>query len=277
MKRPSAILVPDLEWSAKMRAQIAITAILIGGVRARADDDLATRHWTVHGVNRIALVHAPADAKAHPTPVVFAFHGHGEKARDAANHFAIHKHWPQAIVVYMQGMPTAAGNDPDGKKSGWQYHAGENDNRDVKFFDAVVADFRREFKVDNKRIYVAGFSNGAGFTFVLWSLRGDQIAAVAPCAMHASERMIATFKPKPMLQIAGRNDPKQKLSAQEQTVLEVAKLNQCGNGQTWEKKGTIYPSKIGMPVVLFVHPGRHEVPKEAPSIIVKFFKAHRSG
>jgi polyhydroxybutyrate depolymerase len=260
-----------------MRGLVTFAAILIGSVTARAEDELATRHWTVHGVTRVALVHAPADAKIHPKPVVFVFHGHGQKARNAANEFAIHKHWPHAIVVYMQGVPTAAGNDPDGKKFGWQYHAGENDNRDVKFFDAVLADFRRELKVDDKRIYVTGFSNGAGFTFVLWSLRGDQIAAVAPCAMHASEKMIATFKPKPMLQIAGKNDPQQKISEQEKTVSEVARLNQCGKGQPWEKKGTIYPSKNGTPVALFVHPGRHEVPKEAPSIIVKFFKAHALG
>lgn len=191
---------------------------------------------------------------------------------DAEKEFAIHKHWPEAIVVYMKGVPTAAGNDPQGKQSGWQYHVGENGNRDVKFFDAVLASLRREFKVDDKRVYVAGFSNGGGFSFVLWATRGDQIAAVASCAMHTSDKMISTFKPKPLLQIAGKKDPLQKLPSQEATVKAVATLNQCGKCQPWNKKSVIYPSAIGAPVVLFVHPGGHEVPKEAPGIIVRFFK-----
>ncbi len=255
-----------------MRRFLSFAVVLIAGPMACADDDLQTRHWTVDGVNRVALMHASADAKVHPTPVVFAFHGHGGTMHDAANAFAIHKHWRDAIVVYMKGVPTAAGNDPAGKQSGWQYHVGENGNRDVKFFDAVLAGLRHEFKVDDKRIFVTGFSNGGGLAFVLWSTRGDQIAAVAPCAMHAPEKMISTFKPKPMLQIAGKNDPLQKLPVQEKTVNEVARLNQCGDGQPWALKCTMYPSKIGAPVVLYVHPGGHEVPRDAPSLIVRFFK-----
>ena len=191
---------------------------------------------------------------------------------DAAKDFAIHTHWPEAIVVYMNGVPTPAGNDPQGKKSGWQYRAGENDDRDVKFFDAVLARLRREFKVDSRRIYVTGFSNGGGFAFVLWSTRGEKIAAFAPSAMHAVEKISSHNKPKPMFQIAGKNDPLQTLSVQEKTVEAAAKLNQCGEGQPWHKKCTLYPSKIGTPVILYAHPGGHEVPRDAPSLIVKFFK-----
>jgi polyhydroxybutyrate depolymerase len=257
-----------------MRRLLSFVVILIGGPMACADDNLETRHYTVDGVTRVALVYASADAKARPVPVVFAFHGHGGTAHDAAHAFAIHEHWPEAIAVYMKGVPTVAGNDPTGKQSGWQYHVRENGDRDVKFFDAVLESLRHEFKVDDMRIYVTGFSNGGGFAFVLWSTRGDQIAAVAPCAMHTSEKMISTFKPKPMLQIAGKNDPLQKLPSQEKTVNDVAKLNQCGKGQPWDKKCTIYPSKINAPVVLYVHPGGHEVPRDAPSIVVRFFKNH---
>ena len=225
-------------------------------------------------MRRAALLHAPGDAKVHATPVVFAFHGKGGTMHDAAKDFAIHKHWPQAIVVYMQGAPAAVGNDQEAKKTVWQYHAGEHGDRDLKFFDTVLAALRSEFKVNDQRIYVAGFSNGGGFVFLLWAMRGDQIAAVSPCAMHAAAKMIPTFKPKPMFQIAGKDDPFQKLPVQEKTVEEIAKLNQCGEGRPWEKKCTIYPSKIGDPVVLYVHSGGHEVPRDAQSLIVRFFKNH---
>jgi polyhydroxybutyrate depolymerase len=242
--------------------------------RPAAADNLETRHWTIDGVDRVALVHVPAMAKASPRPVVFAFHGHGGTANQAAKAFAIHKHWPQAIVVYMEGLPTAAGNDPEGKQSGWQYNAGENDDRDVKFFDAVLGDLHQDLKVDDKRVYAIGFSNGGGFTYVLWSLRGDQISAVVSCAMRASRKLISTFKAKPLLQIAGNEDTLQPVSEEEKTVLAVAKLNECGEGRPWGTRTgcTIYPSETGTPVVFFVHSGGHEVPKEAPSRIVEFLK-----
>ena len=52
------------------------------------------------------------------------------------------------------------------------------------------------------------------------------------------------------------------------------KLNQCGEGQPWDKDKncTLYPSKIGAPVITAIHPGTHTFPKEAPAVIVKFFK-----
>jgi polyhydroxybutyrate depolymerase len=235
---------------------------------------LATHHWTIDGVRRVALVHSPVDAKVNPAPVVFVFHGHGGTMNEAAKNFAIHRHWPQAIVVYMNGLPTAAGNDAKGEKSGWQYHARENGDRDLKFFDAVLINLRQNFKVDEKRVYAVGFSNGGGFAFVLWSTRSDQVGAVVSCAMRASPKMISTFQPKPLLQIAGEEDKLQSVSDQKKTVLEVSRLNECGEGRPWGTKTncTIYPSKIGAPVVFVVHSGGHEVPKEAPSIITEFLK-----
>jgi polyhydroxybutyrate depolymerase len=261
--------------SLTMTVTVALAGTAVANTERAADDDFETRNWTVDGVERAALVHVPAEANVNPTPVVFAFHGHGGTTDQAANQFAIHRHWPEAIVVYMEGLPTAAGNDPEGKKSGWQYNPGENDDRDVKFFDAVLDDLRQNLKVDDKRVYAVGFSNGGGFTYVLWSTRGDQITAVVSCAMHAPKKLISTFKAKPLLQIAGNADKLQSVSVQEETVIAVAKLNECDEGRPWGDKMdcTIYPSKIGASVVFFVHSGGHEVPKEAPSRIVEFLKS----
>ena len=156
--------------------------------RPSAADNLETRHWIIDGVKRVALVYVPAKAKENPTPVVFAFHGHGGTMKEAAKEFAIHKYWPQAIVVYMKGLPSAAGNDPKGEQSGWQYNAGENGDRDLKFFDAVLADLRQSLNVDDKRVYAIGFSNGGGFTFVLWSGAGikSQRSCRARCTLQKS-------------------------------------------------------------------------------------------
>jgi hypothetical protein len=80
------------------------------------------------------------EGQGKPTPVVFVFHGHGGTAFQAGRSFAMHKHWPEAISVYLQGLNTPGKlTDPEGKKPGWQHGAGAEGDRDLKLFDAVMA------------------------------------------------------------------------------------------------------------------------------------------
>ena len=230
----------------------------------------------VDGVTREALVYAPAAAKEKSTPVVFVFHGHGGNMRQAARGFAMNQHWPEAISVYPQGLNTPGRlTDPEGKKPGWQHTVGAQADRDLKFFDAVLARLKADYKVDGKRIYSTGHSNGGGFTYLLWAARGDRFAALAPSAAAAA-RTSPQLKPRPVLHVAGENDPLVKFAWQQETINALRKLNQCGGGQPWEgEKGcTEYPSKLGVPVVTFTHPGTHQFPAAAPAIIMKFFKQH---
>src|SRR5262245_2152592 len=123
-------------------------AVTLGGVSVAAADGPEHRHWAVDGVRREALVYVPAGAKRHATPVVFAFHGHDGTMRSAEKEYAIETHWTEAIVVYMQGLPTPTKTDPKGKQPGWQYHVGDQGDRDLHFFDAVLTDLRHRYKVD---------------------------------------------------------------------------------------------------------------------------------
>ena len=130
------------------------------------------KKWIVDGVDRVALVYAPSTAAASPTPVVFAFHGHGGTMQHAARMFAYHKHWPEAIVVYLQGLHTPGKlTDPEGIRPGWQHGAGAEQDRDLKFFDVILAKQKLDYQVDGSRIYSTGHSNGSGFTCLLWSRR----------------------------------------------------------------------------------------------------------
>ena len=123
----------------------------------------AEREWKVGSDARKALVCIPPTASKESTPLVFAFHGHGGTMGHAARTFAYQKQWPEAIVVYMQGLNTPGKlTDPEGKKSGWQPAQGDQQDRDLKFFDAVLASLKSDYKVDEKRIYATGHSNGNG-------------------------------------------------------------------------------------------------------------------
>lgn len=276
-----------------MRQYIAFAIVVFVSLLAAAEE-LPRREWKIDGVTREALVYAPPTAKTAPSPVVFAFHGHGGNINRAATAFGYQKLWPEAVVVYMQGLNTpGALTDPEGKKPGWQKAPGEQNDRDLKFFDAVLETLKKEYRVDEHRIYATGHSNGGGFTYVLWAARGDVFAAVAPCAAaapigvvpadlpaaaarvaEAGKKAMSNLKPKPVLHMAGENDPLVKFAWQQRTIEGLKKLNGCGEGKPWGDHCTLYPSATGTPVVTYIHAGGHGVPPDVPAVIAKFFKEH---
>jgi polyhydroxybutyrate depolymerase len=246
---------------------------MAGGQEPNSANPLARREWTVEGGQREGLVAAPAGAKTSPSPVVFAFHGHGGTMRNAARMMPYHVLWPEAIVVYPQGLNTPGRlTDPEGRRPGWQHAAGEQNDRDLKFFDAMLASLKADYKVDERRIYSTGHSNGGGFTYLLWATRGDKLAAVAPSA-SAALRRLGDLKPKPVLHVAGEQDPLVKFEWQRLTIERLKQINGCEKeGASWAKSCTQYPSKNGTPVVTLIHPGDHKFLAEAPPLIVRFFK-----
>ncbi len=252
--------------------------MLAGSTLARAaESPLTERNWTVEGVTRTALVHVPESASRSAAPIVFAFHGHGGTMNQAARSFSYHTIWPEAIVIYMQGLNTPGKlTDPEGKRPGWQPGRGDQEDRDLKFFDAVLATLKSDYKTDDKRIYATGHSNGGSFTYLLWATRGDVFAAVAPSAAVPGLE-IRNLKPKPVLHVAGETDPLVKWEWQKRTMEALKKLNGVdGEGTEWAKAGdltcTIYQSKTGTPFVSAINPGGHKFPSEAPAMIVKFLK-----
>ncbi|MBL9212127.1 MAG: prolyl oligopeptidase family serine peptidase [Opitutaceae bacterium] len=256
------------------RRWLGLAALLTGlaGVVPAAETTVR-RTWTVDGVEREGLLHLPAKATTQPVPLVFAFHGHGGSMRQAARSFDVHTLWPDAAVVYLQGLNTPGKlTDPEGRKAGWQHDRGEQGDRDLKFFDVVLADLRQAYRIDDRRIYAMGHSNGGIFTYLLWATRGDVFAAVAPSGAVAP-RLVRQLKPKPMLHVAGEADPLVKYDWQRRMIDAVLKLNQAGAGVAWSHGGKRHASKIGAPVVDWTHPGGHEFPAAARSAIVTFLQA----
>jgi len=198
-----------------------------GGGAATAAPERRT--WQVDGMEREALVALPSNpsGKEDPIPLVFIFHGHGGTMQHAARIFSLHTEWPEAVCIYMQGLPTVGRlTDPEGKKSGWQARAGDGGDRDLKFFDAALASLKQERKIDPLRIYATGHSNGGAFTYLLWGKRGEIFAAMAPSAAAAT-RQFKDLKPKPVLHFAGRMDPLVKFAWQEKNISLLRRLNHC--------------------------------------------------
>ena len=259
--------------------RLLLLATLIYASPGAFGADAHLREWTVDGVKREALVHLPEKpSSTQPAPLVFVFHGHGGSMQNARRSFHLHTLWPDAIVVYPQGLKTPGRlTDPEGRRAGWQSRAGDQADRDLKFFDAMLADLQDKQSVDAGRIFATGHSNGGGFTYLLWATRGDKLAAVAPSAAATSPASFRQMKPKPVLHLAGEKDALVRFTWQERTMEALRRLNGCGPGKPWdgEPLGTRYESKAGTPVVTFIHPGGHRFPTGAPGVIVKFFQTLR--
>ena len=240
-----------------------------------ADPVLNRMEVQVDGVTREALVSIPEGAsKEKPAPVVFGFHGHGGSMRNASRQFGVEEVWPEAVVVYMQGLKTPTARDPAGDKPGWQNRPGIQGDRDLKAFDAFLALIKSKTTIDENRIYATGHSNGGGFTYCLWAGRRDVFAAIAPSS--ANPPIPESLKPIPVFHVTGKADAIVSYENQVRTVEGVRKVNGCDEkGTEWAKDCTLYKSEKGAPVVWMVHAGGHKYESRAPALIVRFFKEHQ--
>lgn len=243
-------------------------------ISAPAADDLFRRKWTVDGIKREALLHVPAAGVQRPWPVVLVFHGHGGSMREASWNQPVHKAWPEALVVYLQGLPTAGRlADAEGEEAGWQAGPGLEGDRDLKLVDAVLESLRTDYVVDAKRIYATGHSNGGAFTYLLWATRRESFAAFGPSAAVAG-RDFGKLEPAPVIHTAGENDELVRFPWQKLMIKVLCRTNQCGAGEATADGLIRYGSAIGAPVEVYVHPGGHRYPAKATALIMAFFKAN---
>src|SRR5437870_10658533 len=208
--------------------------------------------WKVDGETRLAIIYAPSTKSAgEKAPLVFSFHGHGDDIQNF-QYTGIHRMWPEAIVVYFQGLPSRDG------LSGWQVEKGDYNDRDLKLVDAALASLRGRFKVDDTRIYATGFSNGANFTYLLWAERPDIFAAFAPVAARLRPS-VQLKQPKPVFHVAGVQDRRIPYADQQDAIATARRAN-----------GT------AAPVLTWIHPGGHVYPESTSARIAKFFREHRA-
>lgn len=218
----------------------------------------------VDGVQRQALLFGPAN-QANPAPLVFAFHGHGGGARQFSR-IALSKEWPEAIVVYPQGLPTKTPNDPAGGRNGWEMSRTET-NKDIRFFDALLSKITAEYKVDRSRIFCMGHSNGGGFTYTLWDTRPNIFKGMGPAAANG----LRTATPKPAFIMYGTNDPIVKPENQLNCINRILKNNQ--NTLPGNTEGHLTKYGGNWPVWVWTHDNGHSFQKDAVPAMIEFFKS----
>ena len=202
----------------------------------------------IDGVDRHALVFAPTKAAA-AVPTLFVYHGAG----DTAENFTVvgfQDAWPEALVVYMDGLSRGPGQG-----GVFQARDASNENPDLKFFDAMLAELHKRFTIDDTRVHATGFSNGARMVYLFWATRPKVFAAFAPVAGMLSTE--ATFaEPKPVFHVGGRADRTNAFEEQMKSVERARAANRA----------------TGTPVETYIHDGGHYWPPDTTARIVAFLK-----
>jgi polyhydroxybutyrate depolymerase len=77
---------------------------------------------------------------------------------------------------------------------------------DVQFLDTVLDDAIERLQVDPRRVYLTGFSNGAGMTFRYAAERAERVSAIAPVAGYCWLEKPQPARPVPTLYTVGTAD-----------------------------------------------------------------------
>ena len=266
------LLCLSLVCAASLSAQGKIRELLA----AKAPEGFVEKTWTVDGVKRTALVRVPAGVSG-PLAVVFGWHGHGGRSTHSAGRWGYAEIDTASILVFPQGLPTVSPLvDKEGRMPGWQTSVTSEGGRDIKLFDTILADLKKQHAVDDRRIYSMGHSNGAAFSYLLWQARPEVLAAIGSVAgsLRGDGKPTTSL---PVIHVAGEKDPLVKFTWQQATFAAVKRFNGCSEeGKPWAKEGvleaTIYASSKGAPLVTAIHGGGHEYAKGSTELIVRFFK-----
>lgn len=166
----------------------------------RAEAARETLRFEIEGQSRSVLVFVPDDRRAPPRPLVVVFHGKGDDSVPFATAVKLHKDWPEAIVAYPRGV-----TPPSSKMRGWQYRRGQYRDRDLQLTDQLLEELAERYGTRPESTYVAGFSNGGHFVFLLLAERPDAFAAFA--AIGAVQPEYANDSaPRPLLYLFGRGE-----------------------------------------------------------------------
>jgi polyhydroxybutyrate depolymerase len=196
-----------------------------------------TRTLMMGEQKRTYLVHVPKgyDPKK-PAPVVLALHGAAMNGPMMVRFSGLNKKADEAgfIVVYPNGTGLTW------NAGGFRGKMAEGPPDDVAFIGKLLDDLGIVVRVDDKRVYACGTSNGGIMCYRLAAELSDRIAAIAPVAGTIAIEESKSKRPVPVIHFHGTKDtivPSEmakgktpafvKLKGVEELVRTWVKLNGC--------------------------------------------------
>jgi polyhydroxybutyrate depolymerase len=176
------------------------------GYEDSSENDQLMESLEHDGLQRQYIVYVPASYDgSSDVPLMLNFHGFGGTASDFMN-WADMRDLAESenfILVYpqgalLEGSPhwNAALDSPDNKSS----------TDDFGFVEALIEELSSQYSIDTDRVYAAGYSNGAFFSYALACHRSDLVAAIGSVAGTMLEDSCNPTHPTSMINIHGTSD-----------------------------------------------------------------------
>jgi polyhydroxybutyrate depolymerase len=163
------------------------------------------------GIAREYLVHVPKSYRAAPTPMLIALHGGGGNAdsqADDSNYGLIGKSEQAGFIAV---FPNGYSRLPSGVFATWNAGAccgaAQRDGADdVGFIREVIGRVEKQARVDPRRIFATGMSNGA---MMDWRLACEvpEIRAIAPVEGTDNTGACKPAHPVPVIEFHAADDP----------------------------------------------------------------------
>ena len=172
---------------------------------------------SIGGQDRTYCLYIPPSVDLNtPTPLVMVLHGAGgegemyltkngwEKEAGSGRFMVVA---PDGLPARVRAVPNFLTN-PRIWRTGQVSRAALRSNvDDTQFLNAIFDRIQSRFKVDSKRVFVCGHSNGSSMTFRYAASPNMRAAAVAMVAGQMTERNPILKQPIPTLYLIGDKDP----------------------------------------------------------------------
>lgn len=264
------------------KSYLLIVAILFSMFSAYAAKHNGLKSINTGGKNRQYFLYVP-DCLTDNRPLIISCHGMDQDY----NYQKQQTQWPSLadtanfVVVYPVGIAGRAWNRDF--STGWDLDG----MSDVNFMLDIISDVKKDYNIDETRVYLSGFSLGGAFTYYMMNKAADRIAAFGPISgynlMNAST---STSRPVPICHVHGTADNIMAYSGIKDNMKKYAQAMGC-NMTPEEKTGNGYSMiryKDGdceTEVILYSVNGRDHEPSNngfhTSNALWAFFKQYTNG
>ena len=173
-----------------LAALLIATAILLSGCNKGAEspaNEDTVLSMQYGGIERTYLIHLPENySPAKGYPLVLSLHGGGGNAESHRETSRLNETSDEKgfIVVY----PNGTTGNPETNHRTWNSgdgccgYAADNNIDDVGFINSLISELISNYKINEKMIYLSGYSNGARMTFRIACEAPEKISAIGTVA-----------------------------------------------------------------------------------------------
>lgn len=178
-------------------AGASFCGMLTGCAAAGSNPGTAEQTIVVDGVVRHFSLHLPKSYRYRhgPMPLVVLLHGHGSSGIkiERATGMSDKADKETFIAAYPDGL---------GDPSGWQVFDDAAGNNDIAFIGELIDTLKKLYAVDEKRVFVAGHSNGGMLAYRIGVAMPEKVAGIGVSAALLGKTFAKTKAAIPVTLVA---------------------------------------------------------------------------